>query len=60
VPVNPSYVGNVAAGTQALKPRKIPLNSTDKVFAQIRDLNFAMIGSVLSQNAKRLHEDYEV
>ena len=42
------------------KSKKIPLsNATDKLFAQIRNLNFATVGNVLSQLAKRLYENYE-
>ncbi len=50
-----------AAGSgQGSKPKKIPLNASDKLFSQIRNLNFAVVGNVLSQNARRLFEDYEV
>lgn len=59
VPVNPSMLGAPVAG-QGSKPKKVPLNATDKLFSQIRNLNFAVVGNVLSQNAKRLFEDYEV
>lgn len=42
------------------KKRKHRLSgSTDKVFADIRDLNFASVGSRLSKIAKRLEGDYE-
>jgi hypothetical protein len=42
------------------KKRKHRLSgSSDKVFADIRDLNFASVGSRLSKIAKRLEGDYE-
>lgn len=42
------------------KKRKHRLSgTTDKVFADIRDLNFASVGSRLSKIAKRLEGDYE-
>jgi hypothetical protein len=42
------------------KKRKHRLSgSTDTVFADIRDLNFASVGSRLSKIAKRLEGDYE-
>lgn len=39
------------------KPVKIALNSNDKVFSEIRDLNFSVIGPSLNKKAK-LIEDY--
>jgi hypothetical protein len=42
------------------KKRKHRLSgTTDKVFADIRDLNFASVGARLSKIAKRLEGDYE-
>ncbi|CAJ0628002.1 1428_t:CDS:10 [Entrophospora sp. SA101] len=42
------------------KKKKIPLNSGDKLFSRLRDMNFAVVGGVLNQVAKRINEDYEV
>jgi hypothetical protein len=54
-------LGNTTTGSnQGQKSKKIPLNSSDKLYSVIRNLNFAVIGNVLSQTAKRLHENYEV
>ncbi|CAG8822747.1 27871_t:CDS:2, partial [Racocetra persica] len=41
------------------KKKKIALNSGDKLFAQLRDTNFAVVGGVLNRVAKRINEDYE-
>ncbi|RHZ50271.1 hypothetical protein Glove_502g6 [Diversispora epigaea] len=41
------------------KKKKIALNSGDKLFAQLRDMNFAVVGSVLNRVAKRINDDYE-
>ncbi|KAG9304488.1 hypothetical protein G9A89_020052 [Geosiphon pyriformis] len=43
----------------AIKKKKFHLNSGDKLFAQLRDMNFAVVGGVLNRVAKRLNEDYE-
>ncbi|KAJ3126525.1 hypothetical protein HK098_007425 [Nowakowskiella sp. JEL0407] len=51
--------GSSAAPAVSNKPRKVALNSQDKLFAQLRDLNFAVVGGLLSQVARRIHEDYE-
>ncbi|KAF0461713.1 Sec1-like protein [Gigaspora margarita] len=41
------------------KKKKIALNSSDKLFSQLRDLNFAVVGGVLNRVAKRINDDYE-
>ncbi|CAG8463106.1 18575_t:CDS:10 [Acaulospora morrowiae] len=41
------------------KKKKIGLNSGDKLFARLRDMNFAVVGGVLSSVAKRINDDYE-
>lgn len=50
-----------AIGTPAAqsKKRKILLDSSDKLFAQLRDTNFAIVGTLLNQVARRLQADYE-
>lgn len=42
------------------KKKKIALNSGDKLFSQLRDMNFAVVGGVLNRIARRINEDYEV
>lgn len=51
---------NLARVNIPSKKRKHRLSgTTDKVFADIRDLNFASVGLRLSKIAKRLEGDYE-
>ncbi|KAH8676651.1 putative lysine-specific histone demethylase 1A [Tricladium varicosporioides] len=47
-----------AAPAQA-KKRKIMLDSSDKLYHQLRDTNFAIVGSLLNKVARRLQTDYE-
>lgn len=42
----------------AAKKRKHHLSSADRLFADLRDLNFAVVGSRLSKLARRLETDY--
>ncbi|KAG9019258.1 hypothetical protein FS842_007893, partial [Serendipita sp. 407] len=45
---------------QAEKKKKYQLSSaTDPLFKELRDVNFAVLGSLLSSTAKRLSSDYE-
>ena len=39
--------------------RKIQLDSSDKLYDQLRDTNFAIVGSLLNKVARRLESDYE-
>ncbi len=41
------------------KTRKIALDSSDKLFTQLRETNFAIVGSLLNKVARRLRDDYE-
>ncbi|KAI9842038.1 MAG: hypothetical protein M1837_007534 [Sclerophora amabilis] len=43
---------------QGLK-RRIQLDSSDKLYDQLRDANFAIVGSLLNKVARRLESDYE-
>ncbi len=47
-----------AQSQQGLK-RKIQLDSSDKLYEQLRDSNFAIVGSLLNKVARRLESDYE-
>ncbi|XP_027162737.1 vacuolar protein-sorting-associated protein 33 homolog [Coffea eugenioides] len=40
------------------KKMKVPLNSTDKLFKEIRDLNFEFVVQVLRQKATSMKQDY--
>lgn len=48
-----------AAAAPQGKTRKILLDSSDKLFAQLRDTNFAIVGSLLNKVARRLAADYD-
>ena len=41
------------------KKRKILLDSSDKLYDQLRDTNFAIVGSLLNKVARRLQTDYD-
>ncbi|KAJ5773877.1 hypothetical protein N7457_008773 [Penicillium paradoxum] len=43
---------------QGLK-RKIQLDSSDQLFSQLRDANFAIVGDILNKVARRLENEYE-
>ncbi|OAA54735.1 vacuolar sorting protein [Niveomyces insectorum RCEF 264] len=71
--VDPTIVGAAAAGANAAsspggassakaaggRKRKIQLDSSDKLYDQLRDANFAIVGSLLNKVARRLQSDYE-
>ncbi|PON36545.1 Vacuolar protein sorting-associated protein [Parasponia andersonii] len=40
------------------KKMKVPLNSSDKLFKEIRDLNFEVVGQILRQKATSMKQDY--
>jgi hypothetical protein len=61
VPPQPAQGSSTTAGaapTQA-KKRKILLDSSDKLYEQLRDTNFAIVGSLLNKVARRLQTDYD-
>jgi len=39
--------------------RKIPLNSADSIFRELRDCNFSVVGPLLNKSAKRINAEYE-
>lgn len=41
------------------RKRKIPLDSSDKLYEQLRDTNFAIVGPLLNKIARRLDSDYK-
>lgn len=45
--------------TSPMKKKKYVLNSSDKLFGQLRDQNFAVVGGMLNKIAKRINENYE-
>lgn len=46
--------------TSTARTRKQALNSTDQLYASLRDVNFAIVGNLLNKVARRLSDDYEV
>ncbi|KAI9278467.1 Sec1-like protein [Phascolomyces articulosus] len=44
---------------QSGKKKKYVLNASDKLFSQLRDQNFAVVGGMLNKIAKRINENYE-
>lgn len=48
-----------AAAPAQAKKRKILLDSSDKLYEQLRDTNFAIVGSLLNKVARRLKTDYD-
>ena len=50
---------NPATPTQQGLKRKIQLDSSDKLYDQIRDTNFTISGRLLNKVARRLESDYE-
>ncbi|GAA5946809.1 hypothetical protein JCM3765_002024 [Sporobolomyces pararoseus] len=60
-PNTPSFsAGSTSTSAPPAKRRKHLLSpSSDPLFDQLRDVNFAVVGSVLNRTARRLNEDYE-
>lgn len=63
---NPASANAGAGGSAATastaatgKKKKVPLNGGDKLFGELRDLNFAVVGGLLNKVAKRINADYE-
>jgi hypothetical protein len=52
--------GPPTSSASPAKKKKYVLNSSDKLFAQLRDQNFAVVGGILNKVAKRINENYEV
>ncbi|KAK1823205.1 Vacuolar protein-sorting-associated protein 33 [Friedmanniomyces endolithicus] len=53
-----SHTGGSTAPAAATK-RKVQLDSSDKLYPEIRDANFATIGPLLNRTAKRLQSDQQ-
>ena len=54
-----SSTSTPATGVTGARKRKIQLDSTDKLYEELRDANFAIVGSLLNKVARRLQSDYE-
>jgi len=56
----PASTAAAAAATSVpTRKRKIQLDSSDKLFDQLRDTNFAIVGGLLHKVARRLRSDYD-
>jgi len=50
---------NAPGGNPGAMKRKIQLDSSDKLYPELRDANFAVVGPLLNKTARRLQSDYE-
>ncbi len=57
VSVDQSFISG--SQTSVHREKKVSLSGSDQLFSRIRDLNFALVGHELSQNARRLVDGYE-
>lgn len=57
-PVSSQQNGTTQAPTAATK-RKVPVDSSDKLYPMLRDANFATIGPTLNRTARRLQSDQQ-
>ncbi|KAF9403342.1 hypothetical protein BGZ94_004644, partial [Podila epigama] len=55
----PASSSTGTSGAAPGKKKKVPLNGGDKLFGELRDLNFAVVGGLLNKVAKRINADYE-
>ncbi|KAI5305282.1 telomere binding protein [Ascosphaera pollenicola] len=46
-------------GPNSSKKKKVQLDSSDKLYSQLRDANFAIVGGLLNKVARRLESEYE-
>jgi len=59
-PDGPSSSSSTTSHAATTRMRKQVLNSSDPLYASLRDVNFAIVGGVLNKVARRLSDDYEV
>ncbi|KAL1304008.1 hypothetical protein AAFC00_000449 [Neodothiora populina] len=58
-PQGSSAAQNTTAAAQTGMKRKLQLDGSDKLYPTLRDSNFAVVGPLLNQTARRLQSDYE-
>jgi hypothetical protein len=58
-PSGPGSSTAAPANNGQSRKRKIQLDGSDSLFAQLRDANFAIVGGLLNKVARRLQSDYE-
>ena len=49
-----------SAVADLLEPKKIILNSSEELFAELRDRNFHAVGPILSKKAKLISAEFDV
>lgn len=54
-----STISTTPIATEQRKTRKVVLDGSDPLYASLRDLNFAVVGTTLNKFARKLNEDYE-
>jgi len=60
VDLDPDLVGKAEeAAKKGIKKVKTPLNSNDKLFSFLRDVNFGVLGPLLNKKAKEIDEYYK-
>ncbi|KAI9360596.1 Sec1-like protein [Pilaira anomala] len=59
MPSTPTTTAANNTTSSPTKKKKYVLNSSDKLFSQLRDQNFAVVGGMLNKIAKRINENYE-
>ncbi|RKO88216.1 Sec1-like protein, partial [Blyttiomyces helicus] len=55
----PAGTGTPTSSQAPIKRKKVPLNESDKLYSQLRNLNFAVVGGLLNQVARRIRGGYE-
>lgn len=61
-PVSTASTSTPSAATFGVIPPKTKkhlLSSTDSLFVELRDKNFAVVGAILNKTARKLNDDYE-
>ncbi|KAH6650850.1 Sec1-like protein [Chaetomium tenue] len=58
-PAGPGTSAAAPPNSGQSRKRKIQLDGSDSLFAQLRDANFAIVGGLLNKIARRLQSDYE-
>jgi len=65
VEIDPIILGSVVAKKEGAPPQNtskktiVPLNSSDRVFTTLRDLNFSSVGPLLNKKVKEIDEYYK-
>ncbi|EFR03156.1 vacuolar protein sorting-associated protein 33A [Nannizzia gypsea CBS 118893] len=55
----PQASSNASSTSKQSLKRKVQIDSSDQLFSQLRDANFAIVGGILNKVARRLESDYD-